>query len=76
MCASTPKPRFIYITEYDISIDNGPGINEREFVKSLYKELKEQIVCVIPSPAYPKKYFDSRIKYVKNHKNFNRFEEI
>ena len=38
------------------------------------KELKEQIVCVIPSPSYPNKYFDSRIKYVKNHNNFNRFK--
>jgi len=74
MCASTPKPRFIYITEYDISIDNGPGINEREFINALYKELEEQIVCVIPSPTYPKKYFDSRIKYAKNHKNFNKFK--
>ncbi|MCD4692816.1 MAG: glycosyltransferase [Calditrichales bacterium] len=74
MCANTPKLRFIYITEYDISIDNGPGINEREFIKALYKELEEQIVCVIPSPEYPEKYFDSRIKYVKNHNNFNKFK--
>ncbi|MEA3323417.1 MAG: glycosyltransferase [Patescibacteria group bacterium] len=72
MCASTPKPRFIYITEYDISIDNGPGINEREFIDVLCKSYGEEVICLVPFPTYPEKYIDPRIEYVINHKRSNK----
>ena len=55
---------FIYSTETDLSIDNGPGINEREFVDALIKTYGKQVRCVIPYPKYPEIYFNENIEYV------------
>ncbi len=54
------KSKFVYITEYDISIDNGPGINEREFVSSLNDAYGDEITCIVPRPVSPEKHFDER----------------
>ncbi len=62
------KKNFIYITEYDISIDNGPGINEREFVNILLSEQHDEFVYIISYPTHPEIYYDSRVEYVRNHK--------
>jgi glycosyltransferase involved in cell wall biosynthesis len=63
--------RYAYITAVDISIDNGPGINEREFVKELLDSFGDRIICIIPYPLKPNNYFDRRISYVVNHKGSN-----
>jgi len=60
---------FLYSTEIDLSIDNGPGISEREFVHVLLKHFGDQIICVVPYPKYPNNYFNSRINYVFPHKS-------
>ncbi|SEA11120.1 Glycosyltransferase involved in cell wall bisynthesis [Desulfuromusa kysingii] len=65
--------RYAYITAVDLSIDNGPGINEREFVKELLASYGERIICIIPSPSRPENYSDSRISYVVNHRGRNPF---
>jgi len=65
--------RYAYITAVDLSIDNGPGINEREFVKELLASHGERIICIIPYPSKPDNYFDSRISYVVNHQRNNPF---
>ena len=59
--------RLIYSTETDLSIDNGPGINEREFVDSLVNDYGDKIKCIIPYPKYPQKYFNPKIEYVFPH---------
>jgi glycosyltransferase involved in cell wall biosynthesis len=63
--------RYAYITAADLSIDNGPGINEREFVKQLISFYGNQVTCVIPFPSKPDNYFDCNIEYVTNHRRHN-----
>lgn len=67
--SSTPaaRGRFVYITEADVSVDNGPGINEREFVAALLRRHGDQVVCVLPEPRQPDVFHDARIRYVKAH---------
>ena len=64
--------KFLYITEYDISLDNGPGINEREFIDVLCKSYGEEVICLVPFPTYPENYIDPRIEYVINHNRSNK----
>ena len=64
--------KFLYITEYDISLDNGPGINEREFIDVLCKSYGEEVICLAPFPTYRESYIDPRIEYVINHKRSNK----
>ena len=67
------KARFAYIAEVDISIDDGPGINEREFVHELLTNHPDEVVCVLPYPASPSGYHDARIAYVTSHRGRNPF---
>jgi len=55
--------RIAYVTEVDLSIDNGPGINEREFVRALL-DVSPEAVCVVPAPKHPDVYYDQRLHYV------------
>ncbi|MGH7507828.1 MAG: hypothetical protein ACRELX_19400, partial [Longimicrobiales bacterium] len=59
---------FVYITEFDISVDNGPGINERQFVAVLRKNHAGQVVCVAPAPAHPETFRDPGVEYVFPHR--------
>lgn len=45
--------RILYISSVDISIGNGPGVNEREFVTGLYQALGERAHFLIPRPQSP-----------------------
>jgi glycosyltransferase involved in cell wall biosynthesis len=65
--------KFIYMTEADISIDNGPGINERGFIDILVKHHSDEVVCVAPSPQKPENYYNKRIEYVAKRKGYNPF---
>lgn len=65
------KHRFAYIAEVDISVDDGPGINEREFVHELLERHDDEVVCVLPYPARPGVCFDKRIAYVPSHRKRN-----
>ena len=42
--------KYLYISSVDVSIGNGPGVNEREFVVSLSKLLGKNIKFLIPRP--------------------------
>lgn len=66
--SSSPRGRFVYLTEVDISIDNGPGINEREFVRGLLNRHGDDVVCVLPEPQRPDVFRDRRIRYVAAHR--------
>jgi glycosyltransferase involved in cell wall biosynthesis len=59
----------LYITEFDLSVDNGPGINERECVKVFIEEYEEDVICVAPYPKYPFKYMNPQIEYVFPHQS-------
>lgn len=63
--------QFIYITEIDLSIDNGPGVNERELVSALRKDYGSEVICVVPYPAHPEIHFDSGLEYVINHRSYH-----
>ncbi len=54
-------------------MDNGPGINEREFVKELLSSFRGRVTCVAPQPSQPENYFDQDIEYVVNHRGYNPF---
>jgi len=56
------------VTEVDISIDNGPGINEREFVSGLLRRHADDVICVLPEPQRPDVFHDARIRYVTAHR--------
>lgn len=45
--------RVLYISSIDISIGNGPGVNEREFVGVLADTLGERAHFLIPKPRTP-----------------------
>jgi len=64
-----PSVAFVYSTEADLSIDNGPGINEREFVHALLESYGDQVICVTPYPKYPDRYLNSKIEYVFPHRS-------
>jgi glycosyltransferase involved in cell wall biosynthesis len=54
---------FLYITEVDISKDDGPGINEREFISSLLEQA-DDVLCAVPYPSRPENHLDVRVHYV------------
>lgn len=43
--------QILYISSVDLSVGNGPGVNEREFVLSLYKEIADRAHFLIPRPV-------------------------
>jgi glycosyltransferase involved in cell wall biosynthesis len=57
--------KIVYLSDIDISVENGPGINEREFVQTLQVESElrdDQAFFIIP---YPSKKLDFRLRNVK-----------
>jgi glycosyltransferase involved in cell wall biosynthesis len=58
---------FVYLSEVDISVDNGRGINEREFVRALLEQHGDSVTCILPRPAHPDRYQDAGIEYVTPH---------
>jgi glycosyltransferase involved in cell wall biosynthesis len=63
------KAHFAYVTEVDVSVDNGRGINEREFVKVLLQDYHNTVTCVLPEPEHPQNFADPAICYVRPHRN-------
>jgi glycosyltransferase involved in cell wall biosynthesis len=61
------QPHFIYVTETDLSVDNGPGINEREFVDALCEHWPEDVTCVAPYPLHPATHLNPHVEYVASH---------
>lgn len=43
--------RILYISSVDVSIGNGPGVNEREFILGLYSAVKDRAHFLIPQPS-------------------------
>jgi glycosyltransferase involved in cell wall biosynthesis len=58
---------FVYLSEIDVTIDNGRGINEREFARSLVEAFPDEITCILPRPEHPDRFSAPSIEYVRNH---------
>jgi glycosyltransferase involved in cell wall biosynthesis len=58
---------FVYLSEIDVSIDNGRGINEREFVRSLVEAFPDEVTYILPRPEHPDRFSAPSIEYVRNH---------
>lgn len=43
--------RILYISSVDVSIGNGPGVNEREFILALHRAIGDRAHFLIPQPA-------------------------
>ncbi|MBU0506328.1 glycosyltransferase, partial [bacterium] len=63
--------KFVYVTAVDISVNDGPGINEREFVKELLNNFDDSVTCVLQKPACPENFNDPRVEYVMSHRRHN-----
>lgn len=61
--------RLIYVSEVDLSIDDGPGINEREFVRACLARYPDRIRYVVPAPVRPEVFSHPGIEYVRPHGN-------
>lgn len=42
--------QILYVSSIDVSIGNGPGVNEREFILSLYEAIGDRAHFLIPRP--------------------------
>jgi glycosyltransferase involved in cell wall biosynthesis len=45
--------RILYVSSEDVSRGDGPGVNEREFIRTLHRMLGDRAHFVIPRPAKP-----------------------
>ena len=64
--------QILYISSVDISLNNGPGVNEREFVFALQKAFGERVHFLIPGPQNPVKEINSRnFTFSRSHRQFN-----
>src|SRR5574341_264112 len=43
--------RILYISSVDVSIGNGPGVNEREFIVAMHRVMGDRTHFLIPQPA-------------------------
>jgi glycosyltransferase involved in cell wall biosynthesis len=58
----------VYVSDVDISLENGPGVNEREFVRSLQTEAElrgDKAFLIIPNPS---KGLDFKLKNAKYYR--------
>lgn len=61
------KLRILYVSMADVSQPNGPGVNEREFLLSLYARLGTRMHALLPKPARPCTELDpSRTTFYRN----------
>ncbi len=58
--------RMLYISSVDPSLDNGPGINEREFIRVLSARYPERIHFLIPRPINNFKYSSDLFTFCHN----------
>ena len=45
--------RMLYISPADVSVGNGPGVNENEFIHALYAAASERAHFLVPRPIEP-----------------------
>jgi len=65
---SKDQPVFYFIEEADLSLDNGPGVNEREFVSKLLVCFSDNVVCFAPRPMKQGGRLYEGVHYVTGHR--------
>ena len=68
--------KFLLYLENDVSLDTGDGINERESLKALLDLCGDDLIVVLPKPACPEIYSDSRVRYVHPHQVYKPFHYL
>jgi glycosyltransferase involved in cell wall biosynthesis len=64
--------QLLYISSVDISLNNGPGVNEREFVFALQKAFSERVHFLIPGPQNAISEINSlNFTFSRSHRQFN-----
>jgi glycosyltransferase involved in cell wall biosynthesis len=64
--------RILYVSMVDVTAPNGPGVNEREFLLSLYDRLGRRMHAVIPLPRRPTTEIDrARTTFYSNPRRWN-----
>ena len=64
---------FYYITEAELSKDDGPGVNEWGFVSKLTAVLPDKVVCFAPSPSQSGGRRCPGVRYVIGHRGLHPF---
>jgi glycosyltransferase involved in cell wall biosynthesis len=66
--SSQGEPRFLLALEYDLSLNTGYSINERESAVALLDRFSDRLRVVSPEPSVPGRFRDPRIHYVRDHR--------
>lgn len=58
--------RILYASLVDVSLPNGPGVNERGFLKDMLARFGEELLAVIPTPSreMPKELLGMKAKFI------------
>lgn len=61
----------LYFSSVDISLANGPGVNEREFVRCLQATFGKRCLCVVPRPrGRVAEHVGAGIRYCMSHAGY------
>lgn len=64
--------RILYVSSEDVSRGDGPGVNEREFIRTLYKLVGDNAHFVIPRPAgHISDLPDAACTFYRSHRRHN-----
>jgi len=61
----------LFIEEVDLSLDNGPGVNERSFVPRMLAMFSNNVVCFAPHPLKKPKGVYAGVRYIVGHRDLN-----
>jgi glycosyltransferase involved in cell wall biosynthesis len=65
--------RILYISSIDISLSNGPGVNEREFITVFQKAFGERVHFLIPKPKHKLSGINENFTLSPDHKHYHPF---
>jgi len=66
--------RICYISNVDVSIPNGPGVNELEFMLAIKKELDRHVVFIMPQPASSSNLNIEDVHYYRSFRSAYRID--
>lgn len=72
------KGNILYVAPFDLSLTNGPGINEREFVAALYSAVGDRAHFIIPQPSktLPDEIPQNCCTFSKPHRHYHPLHVI
>ncbi len=64
--------QILYFSSVDVSLPNGPGVNEREFIEVLHKRFGDGVILVIPTPQVACEFLqNTQVYYCISHRNYH-----